>query len=57
LTNAALARLPEALAVLFHRNRDALAGFTDEEAAQFCDLLTRFLANLDQLTEARSGRG
>ncbi|WP_274532645.1 hypothetical protein [Aureimonas sp. AU22] len=43
--------------MLFQGNRDALAGFTDEEAAQFCDVLTRLLANLDPLTEARSGRG
>ncbi len=39
LTNLARARLPAALATLFQGNRDALEGFTDEEAAQFIGLL------------------
>lgn len=50
LTDAALARLPEAIAVLFQGNRDALVGFTEAEAEQFVDLLARLLANLDSLT-------
>lgn len=58
LTEDALSRLPEAIAALYRGNRDALAGFTDEEAAQFVALLGRLIANLDQLAssdvEARS---
>jgi MarR family transcriptional regulator, transcriptional regulator for hemolysin len=53
LKDAALARLPEAIAVLFQGNRDALEGFTDQEAEHFVDLLTRLLANLDHLTVPR----
>ena len=52
LTKLALARLPEAIATLFRGNRDAMAGFTDEEIAQFVALLDRLIANLDQLTGA-----
>lgn len=48
LTEMARARLPDACAVLFQGNRDALAGFTDEESAQLVALLTRLLANLDR---------
>lgn len=50
LTKLALARLPEAIATLFQGNRDAMAGFTDEEIAQFGALLDRLIANLDRLT-------
>ena len=49
LTESALARLPEACAVLFKGNSDALEGFTDEEAAQLVALLNRLIANLDRL--------
>jgi MarR family transcriptional regulator for hemolysin len=52
LTKLALARLPEAIATLFRGNRDAMAGFTDEEIAQFVALLDRLIANLDRLTGA-----
>lgn len=52
LTELALARLPEAIATLFRGNRDAMAGFTDEEIAQFVALLDRLIANLDRLTGA-----
>ncbi len=55
LTDLALERLPEAIATLFRGNRDAMAGFTDEEIAQFGLLLDRLIANLDQLTGAVSG--
>ena len=55
LTDLALERLPEAIATLFRGNRDAMAGFTDEEIAQFGLLLDRLIANLDQLTGAESG--
>lgn len=54
LTDAALARLPQAIAVLFQGNCDALEGFTDGEAEQFLDFLSRLLANLDGLTTGRS---
>lgn len=52
LTDAALARLPEAIAVLFQGNRDALEGFSPAEAEQFVGLLVRLLVNLDHLTSA-----
>lgn len=51
LTDAALARLPEACAVLFHGNREALAGFSDDEAAQFLAFLGRLIENLDRLAK------
>ncbi|WP_152046832.1 MarR family winged helix-turn-helix transcriptional regulator [Aureimonas psammosilenae] len=51
LTEAARARLPEACATLFQGNREALAGFSDREAAQFVALLTRLIDNLDKLTK------
>ena len=43
LTDTARARLPEA-------NGEALAGFSDEEAAQFIALLDRLIENLARLT-------
>jgi DNA-binding MarR family transcriptional regulator len=49
LTNAALARLPDACAALFQGNREALDGFSDEEAAQLVALLGRLIENLDRL--------
>jgi MarR family transcriptional regulator for hemolysin len=49
LTETAEARLPEACAVLFQGNREALDGFTDEEAAQLVALLHRLIANLDRI--------
>lgn len=54
LTKAAQERMPEAIAVLFQGNRDALTGFTDAEAAQFVDLLTRLIGNLDWMTAAET---
>jgi DNA-binding MarR family transcriptional regulator len=51
LTKLAVSRLPEAIATLFQGNRDALAGFTEEEAVQFVALLGRVIANLDLLTD------
>lgn len=56
LTETALARLPEAIAVLLQGNRDALSGFTEAEAEQFVDLLVRLLANLDRLAAESPGR-
>lgn len=39
--------------MLFQGNREALDGFTDEEATQLVELLYRVIANLDRLTNAR----
>ncbi len=50
LTKLARARLPVAIATLFEGNRDALAGFTDDEIAQLVGLLGRLVTNLDRLT-------
>jgi MarR family transcriptional regulator, transcriptional regulator for hemolysin len=49
MTEAAEARLPGAVATLLRGNREALGGFTDEEAAQLVGLLRRLIANLDRL--------
>ncbi|HUB12980.1 MAG TPA: MarR family transcriptional regulator [Acetobacteraceae bacterium] len=49
LTKTALARLPAACATLFQGNRDALDGFSDEEAGQLVALLDRLIANLDRI--------
>jgi MarR family transcriptional regulator for hemolysin len=49
LTQVAQARLPDAIAVLFQGNQEVLRGFTDAEAALLVDLLTRLIANLDQV--------
>ena len=54
LTKAAKQRMPEAMTALFHGNREALAGFTDAEASQLVDLLTRLIENLDQISSAES---
>jgi MarR family transcriptional regulator, transcriptional regulator for hemolysin len=54
LTDTAYARLPAACAVLFQGNRDALAGFSDEEAAQLNALLSRLIANLDRFGSAQA---
>jgi MarR family transcriptional regulator, transcriptional regulator for hemolysin len=50
LTKAAEARLPDAVAALLQGNREVLCGFTDEEAGLLVTLLTRLIANLDQIT-------
>ena len=49
LTKAAEQRMPEATTTLFQGNRDALMGFTNAEAVQFVDLLTRLIENLDHI--------
>jgi MarR family transcriptional regulator for hemolysin len=54
LTESARTRLPDACAALFHGNRDALNGFTDEEATQLVALLTRLIANLDRAASAEA---
>lgn len=50
LTKTAQARMPDAIETLFKGNRDAMDGFTEEEAVKFVALLTRLIANLDQIT-------
>jgi len=54
LTDVAQTRLPDACAALFEGNREALSGFTDEEAAQLVALLTRVIANLDRVANAEA---
>lgn len=54
LTKAAQERMPEAIATLFRGNREALTGFTEAEAVQLVDLLTRLIENLDQIASAES---
>jgi MarR family transcriptional regulator, transcriptional regulator for hemolysin len=49
LTEAAQGRLPEACAVVRQGNREALSGFTDAEAEQLTNLLTRVIASLDRI--------
>ncbi len=52
MTPFAEARWPSAVAALFQGNRDALKGFSDEEASQLVGLLTRVIANLDHIAGA-----
>ncbi|WP_426287628.1 MarR family winged helix-turn-helix transcriptional regulator [Luteibacter sp. E-22] len=52
LTKAAQSRMPDAIETLFKGNRDALNGFTEDEAEQLVNLLNRLIANLDQITGA-----
>ena len=54
LTESARDRMPTAIATLFEGNREALAGFTDDEAAQLASLLTRVIDNLDSIAAAGS---
>lgn len=54
LTETARERMPAACEVLFQGNRDALAGFSEREAEQLVDLLTRLIANLDRLAASPS---
>lgn len=49
LTKTAQERMPEAIATLFQGNRESLIGFTDAEAVQLLDLLTRLIENLDRI--------
>jgi MarR family transcriptional regulator for hemolysin len=48
LTEAATARLPDAVAVLLQGNREVLRDFTDVEAQLLVTLLMRLIANLDR---------
>jgi DNA-binding MarR family transcriptional regulator len=54
LTEVAEARLPDAVATLLQGNREALHGFTDEEARLLIALLTRVIANLDRIASAEA---
>ena len=54
LTKAAQERMPEATETLFRGNREAMIGFTDAEAGQLVDLLTRLIENLDQIASVES---
>lgn len=54
LTRAAQERMPEAITTLFQGNREAMTGFTRAEEAQLVDLLTRLIANLDQMAGAEA---
>jgi MarR family transcriptional regulator for hemolysin len=49
MTQAAEARMPSAVKTLLRGNREALSGFTDEEAAQLVALLQRLITNLDRI--------
>ena len=49
LTEAAEARLPDAIATLLHGNEEVLRDFTDEEGRLLVDLLTRLIAGLDRV--------
>jgi MarR family transcriptional regulator for hemolysin len=55
LTAVAQARLPKACEALFKGNRDVLKEFTDAEAAQLTDLLTRLIKSLDRVIDADAG--
>jgi MarR family transcriptional regulator, transcriptional regulator for hemolysin len=54
LTAAAEARLPDAISVLLQGNREVLRDFTDEDARLLVVLLTRLIANLDQVASVES---
>jgi MarR family transcriptional regulator for hemolysin len=54
LTELARTRLPDACAALSEGNREALSGFTDEEAAQLLALLMRVITNLDRVANAEA---
>src|SRR5271154_5397656 len=57
LTRTARARMPEAVAALLLGNREALDGFTNEEAKQLVALLQRLIVNLDRLAGAEASPG
>ena len=57
LTEAAKARLPDAVAVLLQGNRDVLRDFTDEEVGLLVALLTRLIAGLDRVASAEAPPG
>ncbi|WP_416356217.1 MarR family winged helix-turn-helix transcriptional regulator [Aureimonas phyllosphaerae] len=50
VSDAAKASLPTACEALFQGNREALAGFSEAETAEFLALLRRLIDNLERLT-------
>lgn len=54
LTEAAEAAMPHAIDTLFAGNREALKGFSQEEAAQLSGLLQRLIGNLDRIAGAEA---
>jgi hypothetical protein len=48
-----LTRIPDACAALFEGNRQALCGFTDEEAVQLVGLIERVIVNLDRIAHVQ----
>jgi DNA-binding MarR family transcriptional regulator len=54
LTKVAEARMPDAVSVLLRGNQEALSGFTDAEAEQLVDLLTRLISNLDRVASVEA---
>ncbi len=56
LTEAAKARLPDAVAVLIQGNHEVLRDFTDEEAGLLVALLRLLIANLDRVVGAEASR-
>lgn len=52
LTQSARERLPQATAILFQGNTEAMAGFSEEERQTLVQLLGRLIVNLDLLTGA-----
>jgi MarR family transcriptional regulator for hemolysin len=57
LTKVAQQRMPEATDALLKGNAEVLLGFTETETAQLVDLLTRLIANLDEIVSADSSEG
>lgn len=57
MTEVAEARLPDAIGELLRGNEDALEGFSDAEAGQLVDLLTRLIANLDRVASVEASPG
>ncbi len=49
LTDTARDRMPEAITTLFAGNREAMAGFSEREIADFVGMLQRLIANLNAL--------
>jgi MarR family transcriptional regulator for hemolysin len=57
LTEVAEARLPDAVAALLRGNHEVLRNFTDAEAGLLVDLLTRLIANLDEVASVEASPG
>jgi MarR family transcriptional regulator for hemolysin len=57
LTEAARARLPDAIAVLLRGNHEVLSDFTGEEAGLLVALLTRLITGLDRVASVEASPG